>query len=133
MLSWKFFPSDHQVSDSIRRKIHLIGIAFTRIWIDFLSCSHVTGYDSYPDKPCADRPCVHNYPSLSYLDRLFKPVSARRIFTGSEAHNMVACQIRSVSLYHVVENSAANSCALTNQLSSVFSTIFVITEQLFFT
>ena len=29
------------------------------------SCSHVTGFDSYPGTLYADRPCVHTFPSLS--------------------------------------------------------------------
>ena len=67
------------LSHSIRRKFHRIEIAFTRIWIDFLSCSHVPGYDSYPHKLYAHRPCVYTYPFLSYLDRLFTRVWARKI------------------------------------------------------
>ena len=47
-------------SDSIQRKFHWIGIAFTNIWIAFLSCSYVAGYDSgYPYKLYADRPCIY--------------------------------------------------------------------------
>ena len=64
-----FYPK--KVS-SDRNSIHTI-------WIDLLSCSHVAGYDSYPDKLYADRPCVHTYPFLSYLDRLFTRVWARII------------------------------------------------------
>ena len=64
------------ISDSIRRNIRRIGIVFTRTWIDFMSCSHVTGCNSYPDKLSAYRPCVHTYPSLSYWNRLFTRISA---------------------------------------------------------
>ena len=31
------------LADSIQGKAHRIRTAFTRVWIDFLSCSHVTG------------------------------------------------------------------------------------------
>ena len=73
-----FFLSESQMT-SFRRVIssnnlHRIGIAVTHVWIDFLSCSYVTGYDSFPDKLYADRSCVHTYPSLSYSDRLFTRV-----------------------------------------------------------
>ena len=69
-----------EISNStIRKKIHRTGIAFTRNWIDLISRSHITGYDSYPDKFYADRPCVHTYPFLSYPGKLFTCTSARRI------------------------------------------------------
>ena len=35
--------------------------------------SHVTGYDSYPGKIYADRPCVHTFPSLSRKFTLLYP------------------------------------------------------------
>ena len=64
------------LSNFIQRKIHQIGIAFRHISIDFLSCSHITRYDSYPDKLYVDRPPVHAYPSLSYPGRLFTRFSS---------------------------------------------------------
>ena len=36
-----------------------------RFGYSFRPRSHVTGYDSYPGKLYADRPCVHTFPSLS--------------------------------------------------------------------
>ena len=75
------------LSHAIRRKSHRIGIAFTRIWIDFLSCSHVARYDSYPDKLYADRPCIHTHPSPYYSDRLFTRVWARRIVHRKQNRN----------------------------------------------
>ena len=71
--------SGQLLSHSIRRKFHRIGTAFTSIWIDFLSCSHVAGYNSYLDKLYADRPCIYTYPFQSYLDSLFTRVYAWRI------------------------------------------------------
>ena len=66
------------LSDSIQRKFHQIGIAFTCVWNDFLFYSHVARYDSY-SKLYANRPCIYMYPFLSYQDRLFTRVYAWRI------------------------------------------------------
>ena len=71
-LTWRLAP--YSLPDTRSEVLNLYGgdrivIAFTSVWIDFLFCSHVAGYNSYPDKLYADRPCVHTYPSLSYLDK----------------------------------------------------------------
>ena len=57
---------------------------------------------------------------------------------GTPGHKLIilpeAYQARSVSVsfYHVVEKlRGEDSCVLTNELSSVFSTIFVITRTIF--
>ena len=55
-----FIPCSHVsgywLSDSIRRKVHRIGIAFTRIWKDFLP--EKSKHKAYLHKVCPDRNCI---------------------------------------------------------------------------
>ena len=71
------YPGDDYLIKSTQRKIYRTGIQLTHIWIESLSCAHVTRYDFYWDNLYSDRLCFYTCPSLTSPDRLFTGVSAR--------------------------------------------------------
>ena len=61
-----FISISYAVSELLRKVSQGCGFRPPpRVKIGLRPHSHVTGYDSYPGKLYADRPCVHTFPSLS--------------------------------------------------------------------